>query len=565
VHVHALRKALGADRIVTRPPGYVLRVEPDELDARRFERLVADGDFPGALALWRGPALADVADERFAQTEAARLEEARLAALESRIAADLDRGADAELVGELEALVAAHPHRERLRAHRMLALYRSGRQAEALAAYREARAALDELGLEPSAELRALERRILAQDPGLDPTPAPRTTPSTRLVGRELDVAAVAALVGREATGLVTITGPGGVGKTALARAVAEEVGVTAIVELASAETTEAVVTAIAQAVDADVDPARDTFDVVVDALAGGRTVVLDNLEQVEGAAELVGELLDRAPGLRILATSRRRLRLAAERDYRLRPLEIPAATDRTVEELAAVASVDLYVARARAVVAGFTLSDANASSVARICRLVDGLPLGVELAAARIRVLGPAQTAERLGEGIALLRRRAPDAPARQQSVRAAIDWSYRLLGDDERRCFRALGVLAAAGPSTWSKRSFRSSTRRMRSTRCSTPAWSSTRPMPTARRGSRCSSRYASTRSSCSTVTASSPRPATDISSTSWRSPWRRTSGGAPTSSRTRGSASGASSTTSGPRSTTRSGAAAGTSSSG
>jgi DNA-binding SARP family transcriptional activator len=127
VHVHALRKALGPDRIVTRPPGYLVHVDPDELDAARFERLVSEGRYAEALSLWRGPALADVADEPFASPDAARLDEARLAAVEARLAAELDAGAQDTVAGELEALVAAHPHRERLRAQQMLALYRAGR------------------------------------------------------------------------------------------------------------------------------------------------------------------------------------------------------------------------------------------------------------------------------------------------------------------------------------------------------------------------------------------------------------------------------------------------------
>ncbi len=177
VHVHALRKALGADRIVTRAPGYLARVEPGELDAERFERLVDEGSYEEALSLWRGPALADLAGEELAAADAARLDEARLAADEARIAVELDAGRHAALVPELEALVAAHPHRERRRAHQMLALYRSGRQADALAAYRDTRAALDELGLEPSTELRGLEQRILRHTPG-------STSPRRRRIGR---------------------------------------------------------------------------------------------------------------------------------------------------------------------------------------------------------------------------------------------------------------------------------------------------------------------------------------------------------------------------------------------
>ena len=179
-YVSKLRKTLGPDRIVTRPPGYLIRVEPEELDLERFERLVTEGSAESlqeAQALWRGPALADLAYESFAQEETARLEELRLTAQERRIDADLERGRSADLVGELEQLTAQHPLRERLRGLLMLALYRSGRQAEALAVYQAARSALvEELGIEPAPALQELERAILRQDPSLDlaaelPTP----------------------------------------------------------------------------------------------------------------------------------------------------------------------------------------------------------------------------------------------------------------------------------------------------------------------------------------------------------------------------------------------------------
>ena len=200
VHVSRLRKELGEGRLATRAPGYVLHVDPSELDLARFEQLVGEARTadPGgaaqklrqALALWRGPALADLAYEPFAQAEIARLEELRLAALEQRIDADLATGRHAELVGELEALVAEHPLRERLRCQLMLALYRSARQAEALDAYREARRELsEELGLEPSEELKQLEQAILQHDPALDlppETPA-RAAVSERRRGARAD------------------------------------------------------------------------------------------------------------------------------------------------------------------------------------------------------------------------------------------------------------------------------------------------------------------------------------------------------------------------------------------
>jgi DNA-binding SARP family transcriptional activator len=167
VYVSQLRKALG-DRLQTRPGGYELRVDDGELDADRFERLADERDYRRALALWRGPALVDVRGEGFARSAAERLEESRLAAHEDRIDADLDAGRHAALVGELEQLVDEHPLQERLRAQLMLALYRSGRQAEALDVYRRTRTLLaDELGLEPSPELRELEQAILRQDEAL--------------------------------------------------------------------------------------------------------------------------------------------------------------------------------------------------------------------------------------------------------------------------------------------------------------------------------------------------------------------------------------------------------------
>ena len=252
VYVSRLRKLLPSGTLLTRPPGYLLELEPDELDLRRFERLLAEGrealarDDPGrasrvlhdALALWRGPALAEFAFEPFAQVEIGRLEELRLAAVEERVDADLALGRHAELIGELEALIAESPHRERMRSQLMLALYRSGRQAEALEAYHDARAALDELGIEPSERLRELERAILTHDATLVATPplfgdeimlpGPlRVSSPFPFVGRERELTILRSLLGLTEGGeggqVAVVGGEAGSGKTRLVRELARD------------------------------------------------------------------------------------------------------------------------------------------------------------------------------------------------------------------------------------------------------------------------------------------------------------------------------------------------------
>jgi predicted ATPase/DNA-binding SARP family transcriptional activator len=461
VHVHSLRKALGADRIVTRAPGYLLRVENGDVDAERFERLVAEGegllarsDSAGAVAvleealgLWRGPVFADLAYEPFVQRRADRLEELRLVALERRIEGDLALGRHAALVPELEAVVAEHPLRERFRAQLMLALYRSNRQADALGAYRDARAALvDELGIDPGPELRELEQAMLRQDPALDlpaaAAPRARLSPPTPLIGRDLELAAVTALLRRPDVRLVTLTGTGGTGKTRLALAAADALGDAVLVDLAPLSEAELVLPTIAAAVGAE----EATAAAVAAGLGGSRLLVLDNLEHLTDAHPLVGELLASAPAARVLATSRVPLRLTVEHEFRVPPLGVPAQGADTPEAIGEADAVRLYVERVRAAIPAFELRDDNAPHVARICRALDGLPLAIELAAARVRVLGPEGTARRLGERLALLARNAPDLPPRQRSLRATIDWSYELLDDDPRRLFRALGVFAGS-----------------------------------------------------------------------------------------------------------------------
>jgi predicted ATPase/DNA-binding SARP family transcriptional activator len=455
VAIHGLRRLLGADRIETVGDGYRLRVEKDELDLARFlER--HEQDPAAALGLWHGPALAGV-DAPFAPAEAARLEDLQLAAIESRIELELDSGSHDALVPELERLIAEHPYRERLRGQLMLALYRAGRQAEALDAYRNARRTLrDELAVEPGPELRRLEGSILRQDPELAPPERVRPVkgnlpaPPTALVGRELELAAMTGLLGRRDVRLVTLTGPGGTGKTRLALEAAWELARTLadggyFVDLAPLDDPADVVPAIAHALPL-AEGRGSTLDSVKEALRE-RTMVLllDNFERVDEAAPAVSELLAAAPGLRVLVTSRSALRLSGEHEYPVPPLRVPSGDDvRRLDVLGQNEAVALFVARAQAVRHDFRLDADNAAAVADICVAVDGLPLALELAAARARQLTPEELAARLGERLAILTQGPRDHPTRHRTLRTTIEWSHELLDEEERALFAALGIFA-------------------------------------------------------------------------------------------------------------------------
>jgi predicted ATPase/DNA-binding SARP family transcriptional activator len=448
-YVARLRKALGdPDVLVTTPAGYRLRLRDGELDAERFEQAVAGARqalaagrseeaaaaLRDALALWRGPPLAELASSAFAPAEIARLEEQRLAALELRVDADLAAGRHAELVGELRQLTERHPWRERLHAQLMTALYRGGRQADALEAYRCAREVLvDELGIEPGAELREVHRAVLAQDPGIA---APRRDhrlppPPNRTVGRERELAELA---GRLRTArLLTLTGPGGVGKTRLAleaaRAVESDFPDGAhFLSLAPVHRAEDVPAAAARALALSLAPGESAEHAAERFLAGRRLLlVADNFEHVLAAAPLVGRLLDRCPALTVLATSREPLALQAEERYPVAPLGGDAVT--------------LFAERARAQDPAFELGDGEA--VAEICRRVDGLPLAIELAAARCGLLSPAEIAARLDTALGTAAR---DAPARQRTLSSTIAWSHDLLTDDEQAAFARFAVFTGS-----------------------------------------------------------------------------------------------------------------------
>ena len=469
-YVHRLRRALGPDawRLVTRSPGYQVKVSAGELDAQRFQDLAADGRralvrgepraaaelLAAALGLWRGPLLADLSDVAALEPERARLEALRLTAMEDRVEADLALGGHAGLVGELERLVSDHPFRERLWGQLMLALYRSGRQADALQAFHRARRVLDEeLGIEPSRWLCRRQEQILLQDAALEapepmPPPRPRhNLPARRssFVGRRRELAELQGLLrtGR----LVSVIGPPGSGKTRLAVEVAtgllEEFPHGAFfASLAEIADPALVRSAVATALAIPELPERPAAQALEDHLRPRRLLlVLDNFEHVLPAAVVVAELLDAAPGLTVLATSRAPLRLSGEQEYPLAPLPLPGS-----DELAADPSrndaLALFADRAAAVDPRFVLGAGNAPVVAEVVARLDGLPLAIELAAAQLRLFPLEELRRRLSPAVPLLTGGPVDRAARQRTLRDAIAWSDHLLGPADRALFRRLGV---------------------------------------------------------------------------------------------------------------------------
>jgi predicted ATPase/DNA-binding SARP family transcriptional activator len=461
-HASRLRTLLRPDAVLlTRGGGYALAAEPGQLDAARFERLAAAGrealeagaaaaaadHFGTALGLWRGPALADVAEVEPLAREGARLEELRLLAVEGRIEADLALGRAAELTGELEGLVAEYPVRERLWRLLVLALYRAGRQADALAAYRKARDMLaGELGIEPGQELRALERQVLRQEVPAAPAAARHNLPAvlTSFLGREQELAMLYKLLGEAR--LVTLTGVGGAGKTRLALEFAAGAvdrfgdGVW-LAGLAGLSDPELVPSLVMQALGVRQSGEVPAVEALVCRLRSAELLlVLDNCEHLlGGCAELTVTLLGSCPRLRVLATSREVLGVPGEAVYAVPPLPVPPESS-DEEALARSPAVRLFVERGASARSG--AGAAPVAVVAGICRELDGLPLAIELAAARTSVLSAEEIAARLADKFRFLAYRRPVADLRHRALKAAIGWSYDLLPADERRVFRGLSV---------------------------------------------------------------------------------------------------------------------------
>jgi predicted ATPase/DNA-binding SARP family transcriptional activator len=473
VYVSRIRQVLGRDAVRTDPLGYALNLTAHDVDVTEFEQLADRGQrafrsgrfgeaadvLRRALALWEGDCLEDGTELRLVQSEAVKLNELRLSVVEDHVEAELALGRGPDLIADLQDLVDQHPFRERLQATLMTALCHAGRQTEALSSYTEHHTrCVDELGIEPGTTLQQLQMSILAGGDDLTPVASPfrrlvKTlgsaasvpTPATPLVGREDELTALTTLLSTPHVRLVTLTGPGGTGKTRLATEVAHQlVEVFAdgiyFVPLAAVTTEDVMWTSIAEAM--DLPPEGRSPPAIFQHIAHRSCLmVLDNLEQLLTADSVTSQTLAVAPAITVMATSRRPLHLADEHEYPVSPLELPLDTG--LEEADRSGAVRLFVQQAQMVQPRFVLTKDNTGDVGEICRRLDGLPLAIELAAARTKMLRPAALLAGLDRALDIAAL-GNQRPSRQKTIRATIAWSYHLLTSQQKAFFRRLGVFA-------------------------------------------------------------------------------------------------------------------------
>ena len=471
VYVAHWRRVLGEaecpERIERQGSGYRLEMDPGGLDINRYNVLlglaraalaeerfaVAAGRFDEAQALWRGDALQDFVGMPFHQWETAALEPGRVQALADRTDALLGAGRGSELVGPLEGLVAQHPYEERFRAQLMHALYRSGRQVDALRCFDQARTALVEVGIEVGPQLRAMEQRVLQQDPDLESRVSPFAhaappEPITSLVGRDTEVVELVSLTSRGVDRLVTLTGPGGVGKSRLALEVAnrvEEEGWMPVAYVAIPEVADS--SAVALAVNAAFGVPESWRERPVAEIArmlgtSPLLLVVDGVEHVHGSVRnVVSEVLQHGRQLRVLVTSRVPLGLNGERQVPVSPLAFRAAAGESLREVPAVA---LFIERAERFQSGLLFDDGDVEVIGAICEGVDGLPLAIELAAARSGTLGVEELRKRLVSRLDVVAAPYRAGEQRHRSLRDVIGWSFGLLSADAQTLLARLSVFS-------------------------------------------------------------------------------------------------------------------------
>jgi predicted ATPase/DNA-binding SARP family transcriptional activator len=450
-YVHRIRAVLGAGVIETRGDGYALAADV-LVDVELFESGATETSsvqrLHDALGRWTGEPYVDLGEWPPAEMERDRLAEMRDYAREVRVALEIDAGHAPACVAELESMVADKPLRERRWFLLMTALARDGRTADALRTYQRARKVFAvELGIDPGADLRSLEEQILFADVR-EASPGNLPRQLTSFVGRDHEVLQVARLVHERS--LVTLTGVGGVGKTRLALETAAAIVADFrdgawLCELAPVADPAVLWEALAAGLRVHGSPGGKPRDVVLDYLAVKRLLlVLDNCEHlVVAAGRCADEIAQACPGVAVLATSRERLAVSGEVVVAVSPLPVPR-TGPNVDGLAQSAAVRLFCDRARDVRGVFALDDGNGAAVAQLCRQLDGIPLAIELAAARVRSVSPAELLSRIDERFRLLNTGSRSSPERHQALRNTIDWSYDMLADNEQRAVNRMSVFA-------------------------------------------------------------------------------------------------------------------------